>query len=160
MGDAVAWVDPADPQNGFRFDGRIAEDFKLATGTWVDVGKLKDIILRTLHPYVTDVVVTGHDRDYVGALAIPASPAIAQDGAARRDIAGRLHRLAHDGSGSSMHVRRLAFLADPLSLDAGEITDKGSINQRQVLRSRAALVDALYADKPPAGVLVVAEDFR
>jgi feruloyl-CoA synthase len=59
-----------------------------------------------------------------------------------------------------MHVRRLAFLADPLSLDAGEVTDKGSINQRQVLRSRAALVDALYADKPPAGVLVVAEDLR
>ncbi len=153
LGDAVVWLDEADPQKGLRFNGRIAEDFKLTSGVWVNVGRLREVAIKALHPYITDLVIAGHDRDYISALAVPASPPIATDPAARAEITARLNDLARHAGGSSARIARLTFLTGPLSLDAGEVTDKGSINQRQVIRTRAALVDSLYAEPPGSDVL-------
>lgn len=153
LGDAVTWVDEADPQKGFRFNGRIAEDFKLATGIWVNVGKLRESLIKALVPYAADVVIAGHDHDYIAALIVPASSAVATDPAARTDIVARLTALRAASTGSSTHAERVMFLTEPLSMDAGEVTDKGSINQRQVLKCRPGLVEQLYAETPGAAVL-------
>ena len=147
FGDALAFVDAARPELGFRFDGRVAEDFKLATGTWVSVGPLRAQIVRELAPYARDVVVAGADRDDVRVLIIP-DPSARAPGA-RAEIAARLRRLAGAATGSSMRVVRAALLWSPLSIDAGEVTDKGSVNQRAVLEARRDLVEALYAGETP-----------
>jgi feruloyl-CoA synthase len=161
FGDALRFADESDPKKGFFFDGRVAEDFKLASGTWVSVGPLRARFIQAFSPLVKDAVITGHDRDEVGVLIFPdfercreqagldatttnaeilASPQLC------RDIRRSLTQFARDAQGSSSRVTR-ALLLDALpSIDAGEITDKGSINQRAVLRHRAALVEALYAD--------------
>ncbi len=149
MGDALAWVEPAQPQRGLRFDGRLAEDFKLLSGTWVSVGPLRNRLVAALAPHVRDIVVAGHDHDTLAVLAVPADPADASDPAARRHVAAALARLAAEAAGSATRVQRLAFLIGPLSIDAGEITDKGSLNQRAILRQRPDEVAALYADPPP-----------
>jgi feruloyl-CoA synthase len=165
-GDAVKFVDPADPQQGLAFDGRIAEDFKLATGTFVSVGPLRAKLIAAGAPYVQDVVVTGLDRDDVGVLFFPRLDEcrrlaeLPADAAAADVLA---HPAVHDlfqalvdrgwreGTGSASRVARALVLAEPPSIDRGEITDKGSINQRAVLTHRAALVERLYAGAP--GVL-------
>jgi len=157
-GDAMRFLDPSEPQQGLEFDGRIAEDFKLGTGTWVSVGPLRARLNAAGSPYVQDTVIAGHDRGEVGALIFPSEAAKALEAAVlRRALQEVLDRLARESTGSSMRVARAIVLADPPSIDSGEITDKGSINQRAVLQRRAALVESLYAEPPAAEVLVAAQ---
>ena len=146
IGDAGRLVDENRPEQGVVFDGRVAEDFKLTTGTWVSVGTLRIRVVSALAPLAQDVVVTGHDRDEVGVLVFPTQAAreLATE-TLRAQVAAALAQLRADGGGSSQAVARALLLADPPSADAGEITDKGYINQRAVLTRRAAEVDRLYA---------------
>jgi len=167
FGDALKFVDPEDPHKGLRFDGRVAEDFKLATGTWVSVGPLRLNLIDALSPYAQDVVLAGPDRDDIGALIFPNLAACAQlvgvpDTAApdilahprlREEIAQRLTAFAARSTGSSNRVVRALLLVEPPSIDRGEATDKGSLNQRAVLANRAALVERLYADPSPPEVI-------
>jgi feruloyl-CoA synthase len=161
LGDALAFDDPADPGKGLVFDGRIAEDFKLATGTWVATGRLRARMIDAFAPYLRDAVLTGPDRDDLGALLFPdpvacraLAPDVPGDTAelladprVRAEFQKRLDALAKEATGSSNRVVRAMLMTEPPSLDAGEATDKGSINQRNVLKSRAALVQELY-DEP------------
>ncbi len=169
LGDAFRLADPDDPARGLLYAGRIAEDFKLATGTWVHVGPLRARLLEAFAPLARDVVVAGAGRDALGALVFPEleacrrlAPELAADAApavvlaeprVRAAFGARLEALARASTGSSSRVGRMLLLAEPPSLDAGEATDKGSINQRAVLERRAVLVDALYAS--PAGSQVI-----
>ena len=155
IGDAGLIADPARPDSGVVFDGRVAEDFKLTTGTWVSVGTLRVKIISALAPLAQDVVITGHDRSEAGALVFP-SPQARELPAPelQRRIAAALGALRREGGGSSMAVARARVLAEPPSADAGEITDKGYINQRAVLQRRAAEVEALYATPYDAGVII------
>jgi feruloyl-CoA synthase len=164
-GDAVAFADPGDLNAGLVFRGRIAEDFKLATGTFVRVGAVRTALLSAI-PVLADAVLAGENRDHVCALAW-LNPAEARallggqpepDGELITHEGLRVHlarALAghNDAAGSAARVWRLAVMARPASLDDGEITDKGYINQRKVLARRAALVDLLYADPAPAGII-------
>ncbi|HEV8547620.1 MAG TPA: hypothetical protein VGQ57_01310, partial [Polyangiaceae bacterium] len=158
-GDAMRFVDPAIPEHGLRFDGRLGEDFKLSTGTWVHVGALRLKAIGALEPLAQDVVVTGHDRDEVGFLVVPHLAAcrrwcglsdaadareITAHVAFRSHVAAALRALATAAGGSSTHAARALVMLEPLSIDAGEITDKGYVNQRAVLARRAALVERLY----------------
>ncbi len=145
IGDAMKFADPAAPEKGLVFDGRVAEDFKLGTGTWVHVGAVRVKLIAAGNPLIQDAVITGHDRDEVGALVFlsPAAKDLAPE-AVRARIGAALSALAAEG-GSSMHPVRALILAEPPSIDAGEITDKGYINQRAVLERRAALVEKLHA---------------
>ena len=145
IGDALKFADPADPAKGLVFDGRVAEDFKLSTGTWVHTGAVRVKLIAAGNPVIQDAVITGHDRDAVGALVFlsPAARDLAPE-AIRARLAAALQSLAAEG-GSSMHPTRLMAMAEPPSIDLGEITDKGYINQRAVLENRAALVEELYA---------------
>ena len=172
IGDALKFDDPADPAKGLLFDGRLAEDFKLATGTWVSVGPLRAAFIAHCAPLVRDVVLAGADRDEVTALVFPDFDACRKLAAGARGRhrgrdcclpITRVMRRVHPSSrcvfcrgkrGTSSRIRRAILLAEPPSLDVGEITDKGSINQRAVLTHRAALVEELYADAPPAHVIV------
>jgi len=146
IGDAGYLVDPARPERGVVFDGRVAEDFKLTTGTWVSVGTLRIRLVSALAPYAQDVVITGHDRHEIGALvfASPQGAALPPGELAAR-IADVLAQLKKDGGGSSQVPARATVLTEPPNADAGEITDKGYINQAAVLKRRAAIVDQLYA---------------
>ncbi len=169
LGDAVAFEDPDDPSQGLLFDGRIAEDFKLSTGTWVSTGRLRARMIDAFAPYVRDVVLTGPDRDDLGALIFPDAEAcrklageVAGDAAAvladarvAAEFQKRLSALAKEATGSSNRVMRIMLMAEPPSMDRGEATDKGSINQRNVLRQRAALVDELYADPPSSRAIIL-----
>ena len=150
-GDALAWADPDDPAAGLRFDGRVSEDFKLSSGTWVSAGPLRLRLLDAL-PGVRDLVLAGHDREFLSALAIPACPV---DAGLHGAVANALAAHAARAEGSASRVVRLVFLTAPLSLDSGEVTDKGSLNSAAVLRRHAALVEALYADPPPPHVVCV-----
>jgi feruloyl-CoA synthase len=152
-GDALSWVDEHDPKQGLRYDGRIAEDFKLATGIWVRAGLLRDHLLKHLAPEVRDVVIVGENRNYIAALAIPATPEIAESKAARARVRAKLTVFARQATGSSQRVLRLAFLTRPLSIDAGELTEKGSISQRGIARRHEDLIEELYADKPAENIL-------
>jgi feruloyl-CoA synthase len=170
IGDALKFADPADPAKGLLFDGRLAEDFKLATGTWVSVGPLRAAFIAHCAPLVRDVVLAGAERDEVTALIFPdvdACRAIAPDLAndapvpqllvdarVRAAFAGKLNSFAGASTGTSGRIVRAALLAEPASLDIGEMTDKGSINQRAVLAHRTATVEALYADPPPPHIIV------
>ncbi len=162
-GDAVRLVDLASPAQGLLFDGRLGEDFKLSTATWVRVGALRLAAIAALAPLADDVVVTGHDRDEIGFLIFPnleacreacgeagrdaARETILGDARVRSRIAEGLCALqAQSGGSSSTHATRALLLDTSPSLDAGEITDKGYINQRVVLEKRAALVTLLYRD--------------
>jgi feruloyl-CoA synthase len=170
IGDAAKFADPADPQKGLIFDGRLAEDFKLATGTWVSVGPLRGAFIAHFAPLVRDVVLAGADRDDVTALVFPDPDAcrkivpdlpadtpvaaLLADAQVRSAFASQLATLLRTASGTSNRVCRAILLAELPSLDIGEMTDKGSINQRAVLANRARLVEDLYADPPPAHVIV------
>jgi feruloyl-CoA synthase len=160
LGDALRFADPNDAAKGFYFDGRLAENFKLNTGTWVSVGGLRARFIDHFGEIVRDVVITGLDRDYVGALVFPnlavcrslgkALPekALDEEVLADRNVRSafkaKLESLARGSTGSSTLVRRLLLLTEPPSIDRGEVTDKGSINQRAVLRHRAEKVEELY----------------
>lgn len=169
MGDAARFAAPDDPAQGLIFDGRLGEDFKLSTGTWVGVGALRARIMAHFAPYIRDAVITGHGRDTVGMLAVPDPDAcrglcpelgdaplaeVAGHPTVRRVIAERLVRFAATSTGSATRVERAILLVDPLSLDDQEVTDKGSINQRAVLARRARLVEDLYAETPGAHVIM------
>ncbi|HET9567898.1 MAG TPA: feruloyl-CoA synthase [Vicinamibacterales bacterium] len=170
LGDAMDFVDPADPNRGLMFNGRLAEDFKLSTGTWVSVGPLRSKILMQAAGLAQDVVIAGHDRDFAAAMVFPnlarcrelagsVSPdAPASEVLRHPAVVSRFQtifdELARQATGSSTFVSRAVLLDVPPSLDAREITDKGSINQRAVLRNRAALVDDIYSTPPPAHVIV------
>ena len=155
-GDALRFLDADDPRQGFEFDGRITEDFKLGTGTWVSVGPLRAKINSACSPLVQDVVITGHDRAWLGALVflnVAACRELAAD-AIRSYLQRVLDRLAREATGSSTLVARALVMESPPSIDASEITDKGSINQRAVLQNRAALVEQLYAEPPGPEIMV------
>jgi feruloyl-CoA synthase len=157
-GDAVKWIDPQNIHKGLKFDGRIAEDFKLTTGTFVSVGPLRARVIAAGAPYVQDVVVTGLNRNEVGALIFPTaairSLAQLEASASLADVLGSppvqvhfqqvLNQLAATATGSATRIARAVLLSEPPSIDKGEVTDKGSINQRAVLKHRDQLVEALY----------------
>jgi feruloyl-CoA synthase len=146
IGDAVKLADPADPTKGIVFDGRVAEDFKLGTGTWVHVGALRVRLIAAGDPLIQDAVITGHDRDEIGALVFlsPAAKALGFN-----DLKNRLQKIleSHDKEPSSTRVTRLMVMSEPPSIDANEITDKGYMNQRAVLERRSALVEKMYSEK-------------
>ncbi|MEY2804989.1 MAG: hypothetical protein RL657_2325 [Pseudomonadota bacterium] len=160
-GDAVKWIDETDVHLGLQFDGRIAEDFKLATGTFVSVGPLRGKIIAAGAPYIQDVVLTGLNMKEVGAMVFP-TPAVRQlaglgadaplaDVLASAPVQAHFQQLvdtlARSATGSANRIARLCLLADPPTIDRGEITDKGSINQRAVLTHRADTVTALHEDR-------------
>lgn len=155
MGDAARFVDPGDPNRGLIFDGRIAEDFKLATGTWVSVGPLKTGLILHFAPYLRDAVLAGHDRDDVTALLLPDPDHYAKLADPQAVFQKLLSSFARQSTGSSNRVARALVLQDPPSLDAGEITDKGSLNSAAVLRRRAQDVERLYEDPPGSGILAI-----
>jgi len=146
IGDAACLIDPQEPKKGIAFDGRVAEDFKLATGTWVSVGALRIKAVSLLAPYAQDVVVTGHDRGEVGLLIFPTPKARQADSKAlQAHVRGAMEKIGQqNGSGLSLMPKRAMFLSEPPCIESGEITDKGYINQRLVLAQRAQAVDRLY----------------
>lgn len=173
IGDALKFVDPNDPAKGLLFDGRIAEDFKLSTGTWVSVGPLRARFIDHFAPYVRDVVFAGGDRDFISALVFPDIEACRVLGGfgpdapaadivdvpkVRQKFAGLIKELAASNRGSSTRIERLILMAEPPSMDKGEMTDKGSINQRAVLRNRSLLVEELYGVPQSARVVAAGEN--
>jgi feruloyl-CoA synthase len=163
-GDAARLVDPSDPAQGLMFDGRLAEDFKLANGTFVRVGRLRTELVSAAGGVLTDAVLAGHDGPYVAALAWvsgdeaarvrgPGAAVALDDPALRAHLAAALATL-NAGAGPSACVERLLLLDEPPDMDAGEITDKGYVNQRAVRERRAALVERLLADPPDPAVIV------
>lgn len=146
LGDAFVFADEKKPESGLLFRGRLAEDFKLSTGTWVHVGPLRARFIEHFAPLVRDVVFAGEGRGELGALVFPAV------NAPREEFSKKLE--SFEGTGSSNRVTRIIVLDEPPSLDAGESTDKGSINQRAVLARRKALVEELYRDPPSERVLL------
>ena len=162
-GDAVTWIDPDDLHKGLRFDGRIAEDFKLSTGTFVSVGPMRAKVIAAGAPYVQDVVLTGLNLKEVGAMifptqhvrtlsGLPASAPMAEvldNPYVKEHFQHVITQLAKTSTGSATRIARAIVLAEPPSIDLGEITDKGSINQRMVLKHRDALVQALHDDTAP-----------
>jgi len=160
-GDAVKWIDETDVHLGLKFDGRIAEDFKLATGTFVSVGPLRGKIIAAGAPYIQDVVLTGINLKEVGAMVFPTPAVRALSGMAAdapmADVLGSapvlaqfqkiIDELAKTATGSANRIARMCLLSEPPTIDKGEITDKGSINQRSVLTHRADTVAALHEDK-------------
>jgi feruloyl-CoA synthase len=154
IGDALRLADRERPELGLIFDGRVAEDFKLTSGTWVHVGAVRVKLIAAANPVIQDAVLTGHDRDEVGALVFlnPATTREMGADAVRARIAAALRAMAGEG-GSSMHPKRALVMSEPASIDANEITDKGYINQRAVLERRAALVERLHASPPPPDVV-------
>ncbi|RVV98250.1 feruloyl-CoA synthase [Mesobaculum littorinae] len=144
FGDALKPVDPDDITQGLAFDGRTAENFKLDTGTWVATGALRMKLIEHFGGALRDLAITGADRPYLGALVFPPEPEMAQDDAWRAQIRDGLSRFAAGATGSSNRVLRMLPVEEPLSLETGEMTDKGSVNQRRVLANRAELVEELY----------------
>jgi feruloyl-CoA synthase len=170
LGDAVKFVDPERPERGLMFDGRVAENFKLTTGTWVHVGILRLAVISACAPLVQDAVIAGHDRDALGVLLFvsldacrqaaglaaeaPAAEIVAHP-AVRAPIAEGLARHNRENPGSSTTIRRALIQLVPPAIDANEITDKGYLNQRAVIAHRAAEVERLFAEAPDSDVIVV-----
>ncbi|MFL6793274.1 MAG: AMP-binding protein [Bradyrhizobium sp.] len=170
IGDAGVFVDPDDPLQGIIFAGRVVEDFKLTTGTFVHVGSLRTDAIAAATPVVQDALVTGQDRPFIGLLAWPNLHACRQitgnpsasyeDVVKHPDVVACLRRglQAHNAStsgASSLRIARAMLMVEPASIDGNELTDKGYINQRAGLERRAALVDKLYADNPAEDVIIL-----
>lgn len=169
IGDAMKFVDANRPELGLLFDGRVSEDFKLLTGTWVHVGAIRVAGIDALKPIAQDIVVTGHDRSTVGFLVFPNLPecrrlcpelpadatteTVLAHPAVRTCVTQGLRSMRAQGTGSSMFASNALLMAEPPSAEAGEITDKGYLNQRLVLNRRAHLVNALYAEQPDQNVI-------
>ncbi|ORC58109.1 feruloyl-CoA synthase [Pseudomonas floridensis] len=163
-GDAIKLADPAAPELGLMFDGRLAEDFKLSSGVFVSVGPMRNRAVLDGSPYVQDVVITAPDRECLGALVFPRQHECRQLAGLNADASDAevlasapvrewftdwLSRLNRDANGNASRLEWIALLEEPASIDRGEITDKGSINQRAVLQWRAAKVEALYRGEDP-----------
>ncbi|QUD89384.1 AMP-binding protein [Phenylobacterium montanum] len=163
LGDAARFVDPDEPAQGLVFDGRVTEDFKLDSGTWVSVGALRPDLIAACSPYVFDAVITGQDKAFIGALVWPSPAAMqtlaAQGGNPLETLAAalreRLSAFNAGAGGSSRRIGRVLVMTEPPSIDAGEITDKGYVNQRATLERRHTLVEALHAEPPGPGVIVL-----
>ena len=162
-GDAVRLVDDKDPDRGLIFDGRVSEDFKLLTGTWVQAGTLRLEALEGLRGLVQDVVVCGHDRDAIGLLIIPRPDHVHGDNTSegavidpilQAEIEERMRGMARSATGSARRITRALILAEPPSLKDGEITDKGSLNVRKIITRRADLLERLYDNEDPALIRV------
>lgn len=169
IGDAVRFVDPDRPELGLLFDGRVAEDFKLDSGTWVNVGILRVHAVAALAPIAQDVVITGHDRSEIGFLVFPnvdacraacsdlpansTVDALVSSPKVREMLAAGMARLRVAGIGTSSYATRALLMTEAPSLDAGEITDKGYLNQRAVISRRAHLVEMLYSAPPVTAVV-------
>lgn len=162
-GDAMRFVDPNNPNKGMRFDGRISEDFKLLTGTWVRAAQLRIEMLALLSPLAADLVITGADRNDIGVMIFPNLATLEAEGFALKDDNGayrcplllgeirrRLAAHAATGASSSTRVARAIVLSEPASVPEGEVTAKGNLNFRKVLTRRADLLERLYADVTPA----------
>jgi feruloyl-CoA synthase len=171
MGDAVRLIDPNNPAKGIEFNGRIAEDFKMSSGTWVNVGPLRLRVIEHGALLVRDVVIAGHDRDYLSALIIPDveacrkyCPELSAEATAgevlasprvRAEFQKILDALAAKSTGSANRIVRAILLEEPLSADGGEVTDKGSVNQRAVIDRRAAIVEECYEVECSARILQI-----
>ncbi|MCB1356187.1 MAG: feruloyl-CoA synthetase, partial [Maritimibacter sp.] len=164
-GDAMRFVVPGDPNMGLKFDGRISEDFKLTSGTWVRAAQLRLDMLAQIGALAQDIVVTGADRTEIGIMIFPNMKELAAEGFAldaeagaftnrllKGEIARRLAERAREVQGSSTHVARAILLAEGPDMGAGEITAKGNLNARKVLDRRKALLDRLYDDADPATI--------
>jgi feruloyl-CoA synthase len=164
----MKFVDADDPNKGMRFDGRISEDFKLQTGTWVRASSLRLEVLTCLAPLAADVIITGQDRVEIGVMIFPNHDAIREadydlqsDKGAMNcelllsDIARRLTEFEGRSSGSSTRVARALVLAEPPSIADGEITAKGNLNFRKVITGRADLLERLYDDSDPATIKIL-----
>ena len=164
-GDAMRFVVPGDPNMGLRFDGRISEDFKLMTGTWVRAAQLRLDMLAHIGPLAADIVVTGGDRNQIGLMIFPNMKELEAEGfkldtadgaycdrLLKGEIARRLAERAREVQGSSTHVARAMILAEPADMGAGEITAKGNLNARKILDRRKALLERLYTDDDPATI--------
>ena len=171
-GDAARLAEAGNPAAGLMFDGRVAENFKLLTGTWVNVGMLRPAVIAAAAPVIEDAVVTGHDRDEIGLLVFPSlaglrslcpelgteaplNDLVGQPAVRAALVEGLRRHNAQTGGSATTRIARCLILTEPPSIDAGEITDKGYLNPRAVLARRAALVERLYADPPPADVIVI-----
>jgi feruloyl-CoA synthase len=171
IGDAVEFVDAQRPELGLLFDGRVGEDFKLLSGTWVHVGSLRVKGIDALKPVAQDIVVTGHDLDEVGFLIFPnvsecrslcpgldpdaPVEAVLSNPAVLDRVRQGMNQMRAGGGGTSTYPARALLMAEPPSVEAGEITDKGYINQRAVRTRRADLVAFLYADIPDKNIITV-----
>lgn len=162
-GDAVRFVDAEDPNRGLAFDGRVSEDFKLLTGTWVQAGKLRLDALDALRGLVQDVMICGHDRDAIGLFIFPRPDQVHGDNTSegavidpllQSQIENRLSEMAKAASGSAKRISRAIILAEPPSLKDSEITDKGSLNPRKIMTRRAELLERLYDNEDPALIRV------
>ncbi|MDB5578844.1 MAG: AMP-dependent synthetase and ligase [Bradyrhizobium sp.] len=148
-GDAVLFADPADPAQGLIFDGRTTEDFKLLTGTWVDAAAVRLRAQVALAGLITDVVVTGADRNELGLLLVCAPGQDSDDTAYRQRLGAALAAINKETSGASRRVTRAIIMRQPPSFDSGEITEKGSLNARLIRERRADLIEALYSGSDP-----------
>lgn len=163
IGDTVKFAVADDPRRGFYFDGRMAENFKLQTGTWVAVGPLRAQLVNMFAGLIRDAVITGENRAELGALVVPFIPAlrelvrgsqhlsdaeIIRHPSVRAQIVAKLSAHQKQASGSASRVMRILVMEDALRFEKGEVTDKGSINQRAVLLHRKELVESLYGDTP------------
>lgn len=169
MGDAITFLDPSDPERGFVFDGRINEEFKLSTGTWVRTSTLRARLLAHFEDLLQDAILAAPDQDYVAALLFPnldkcrtLCPRLKESAAisemlsqpeVRSEFQERLTSFVLQNPASSTHVRRAILLDSPPSLEAGEITDKGTLNQAAVLKNRASVVERLYQESPDSDIL-------
>ena len=165
LGDAVTFVDPEHPEKGLVFDGRVGEDFKLSTGTWVSVGTLRPDFVAACSPLIFDVVIAGQDKDFASAMVWPSQAIMEQYVKAAGDdtdkaleaftneVAKKAKAFNAGEPGSSRRIKRLLVLTEAPSIDAGEITDKGYVNQRLVIDRRADLVKDIYASPPADGVV-------
>jgi len=170
-GDALRFIDPAKPETGFVYDGRVIEDFKLSSGNWVSTGPLRAAFVASFAPYVKDAAVAGCNEAEIGMLVFPDIDAcralasgLAKDSpaasvlaheAVRQLFKDKLADFAKAATGSSNRVARLLLLEEPASIDAHEITDKGTLNQRAILEHRAALVSELYKSPVPEKVILL-----
>jgi feruloyl-CoA synthase len=170
IGDAVRFADPDDLSKGLVFDGRVTEDFKLSTGTWVNFSAVRASVIGACAPLIRDVVLTGLDLNYIGAMIFPDLEACARHAglppgtdpqaivdhpSIRQKFAESLGSLTQKSTGSSNHVARAVLMCALPDIDKGEITDKGSINQRAVRTHRVDLVAALYSDEPGPDVFIL-----
>jgi feruloyl-CoA synthase len=170
-GDAVRFADEGNPAAGLLFDGRTAENFKLSSGTWVNVGMLRTAVIAAGAPVIEDAVVTGHDHDEIGLLIFPSVASLkalcadlgadakledmVRHAAVRAALLEGLKRHNAATQGSSMRIARCLLMTEPPSIDANEITDKGYLNQRAVLTRRAALVERLHRRPAPDDVIEI-----